>query len=121
MAGTYTVLITDANGCTSECGPITAANESGLVEEDPAITDLSPNPATDRLNVNYNTPNEAFTIFEVKTLAGVVVFHKEINTVAGENNFSINTLRLANGTYYLVIYTESGVESKPFTVFRSAQ
>jgi SprB-like repeat protein/type IX secretion system substrate protein len=118
QVGTYTVLISDENGCTGECGTIEVGSLD-LGSEDNTRTALSPNPAQDELKVAYETPAEAYTIFEVKNMDGKVIYKKEMVTQAGENTFSVNTSNYAGGTYILVIYTDKDVQSKQFTVLKS--
>ena len=115
--GMYTILIMDENGCTSECGPINAG-PNGLNDQENSRTVLSPNPATNQMTILYETSSESFTIFEVKSIAGEVIHSIKATTTKGENTFSINTSNYSNGAYYLVIYTEKGVQSKPFIVMK---
>jgi len=115
--GTYNVLIMDETTCTSTCGPIEVGQRSRSVSSAP-LANLSPNPASDVMNVAYITPVETFTIFEVKDLSGSVIYHKEMNTTTGENTFSLDTSNYPNGTYFLAIYNDRDVETIQFTVFR---
>ncbi|MFT5149842.1 MAG: hypothetical protein ACI86P_002532, partial [Flavobacteriales bacterium] len=117
--GTYTVLIADENGCLGECGPVEVGT-LGLVG-DVTSTALSPNPAEDEMMVAYETEAEVYTIFEVKSVTGEVIYTKEMVTQAGENTFLVNTSNYAPGTYILSIYTDKGVESTQFTVLKNKQ
>ncbi len=119
-AGTYTVIISDENACTSSCDPITITGGAGLAPGTPQmITEMSPNPTTDQLNVSYESPEAGFTIFEIKDIAGNVMFSREVHTTNGINNIQLNTSRLISGTYVLTIYTEHGVETEQFVVMNS--
>ena len=119
-ADTYTVLISDENGCISDCGPI-EVGPLGLGDQENTRTAISPNPAQDDLAVSYETETEAFTIFEVKNIDGKVLYQKEMVTQAGKNTLSINTTKYASGTYVLAIYTDKGVKTKQFMVLKRKQ
>ncbi len=120
FAGTYTVIISDENGCTSDCGPI-EVGISGLSSNEKSIKELSPNPASDNVVVAYKTQSEAYVTFEVKTMTGEVLYQKGLQTQKGDNAISINTETYTSGHYILTLYTDQGIESTQFIVLKRNQ
>lgn len=94
---TYTVAVTDAEGCMST-GEVTVTVDGHLnVEQGNQIITLHPNPTTGILNIQTEGILYPYTI-EVLNLAGQLVYHNE--TVA-EPITQINLNGLSNGLYYI--------------------
>jgi hypothetical protein len=101
--GDYTVVVTDANGCTAN-GAATVKEKTNSIQ-DLAISGLNifPNPTSKELNVSFNA-NSAATI-ELVNVAGQVVATKKANEFA---NVTFNTSSLNAGVYFVNIHVAEG-------------
>lgn len=95
---TYTVTVTDEDGCTSTA-EVTVTVEGNLsTGVDEMSFSLHPNPSTGIINVNASNLTYPYTI-EVFTLDGKTVYKDENR--GNESVTIIDLSRLANGMYYL--------------------
>lgn len=60
-----------------------------------------PNPSRSQANIIYNTPVTGKADLTVVTEFGNMVIHKAINTAAGQNSYTLDIGRLANGIYFI--------------------
>ncbi|MBL7800830.1 MAG: T9SS type A sorting domain-containing protein, partial [Chitinophagales bacterium] len=102
--GTYTVEVTDANGCK---GTSNGVNVNGVGIEDLRNLNLSiyPNPATDIITI---VTDEQITGIELFSAIG-----QKINVTANAKQ-QINISDLAAGAYSLIIHTTNGSIQKRF-------
>jgi hypothetical protein len=70
-----------------------------------SATTVSPNPATDMINVSLNNVNS----LKLVDINGRVVYSENVNN---KNNTTINMSNLAKGIYSLQVITSTGVETK---------
>lgn len=70
-----------------------------------SATTVSPNPATDMINVTLNNVNS----LKLVDINGRVVYSENVNN---KNNTTINMSNLAKGIYSLQVITSTGVETK---------
>lgn len=80
-----------------------------------AAYEVSPNPAKEAVNVNFDLENQSLigssatmVLYDVK---GKLLFEQSIRLASVQNTFSLNTSSLATGTYILQMVTELGVSS----------
>ena len=104
---TYTVTVTDANGCTETAQATVTVLPSGIKESVPFLPlAIYPNPAQDVLNIEYELTNASNTEIEIYSLAG----KKMYATKTGLDNLQIS-LREAfftPGVYFLRLKNENG-------------
>ncbi|MFT5777624.1 MAG: hypothetical protein ACI837_000572 [Crocinitomicaceae bacterium] len=94
-AGTYTVIMTDANGCTTT-QTITVGSQVGLDHLDALALSVYPNPTQNMLSIDLDG---AYT-YQLISLAG-----KTILTGEGVDKSEISLGELANGTYFIAVST----------------
>jgi len=107
--GDYACDVTDASGCSQNLGPFSIENDitesvntiAGLNE----LT-LTPNPATDYVNlaVDFDQVHEA--IVKIYSLTGKVVYNHNVDAQAFNLQIPLNDL--AKGTYFLELTTNTG-------------
>ncbi len=77
---------------------------------------LFPNPASQKVQVVFETGIEGNGEITVTTALGSLVYRKSISFAEGKNQFSIPLNSLANGSYFLRINSGSNVHSTLFSV-----
>jgi hypothetical protein len=104
QAGTYTVVVTDANGCSSNASqPVfTTGLEEMLNQTGVAVY---PNPVSDQFMVELSHPASGTTDYKVYNMVGALVKTGKLNG----RRTSINCSNLGTGTYLLEVQLESGV------------
>ncbi len=101
VGGTYSVTITDANGCSSTISSIVVQSNVGIEELANGEFIVFPNPSTGLFNVELiGQANEEFTV-SVVDIAGRVVYQE----VTGESAFTIDLTNAAAGSYTVAIQT----------------
>jgi hypothetical protein len=98
VAGVYTVIVTDANGCTVT-STYTLNSVIGVEELNEIPFNLYPNPSTGKFNVMVLNDNASSYLVEVLDLDGRVVYQGQISGAAQEIDLSDK----ANGSYILRI------------------
>jgi Secretion system C-terminal sorting domain/SprB repeat/Cohesin domain len=117
-AGDYYCTVSDANGCSSENGPfvVQALPSSAKEIEGLRAFELSPNPASDLLNVHVAfTKNENANI-RVLSVTGKVLY--QANQTGSDFSVTIPLADFSNGTYFLEIKTESGTSTEKVVVIK---
>ncbi|TNF28090.1 MAG: PKD domain-containing protein [Bacteroidetes bacterium] len=109
--GSYTVEVTDANGCITESDPYEVIFV-GVEESSQGAVRLFPNPATDLLQIEFSGQPE-YTQIEVYSADGRLISRLPITTAHIQ---TIETASLSAGTYYLRILGEGSAEQLRFTV-----
>ncbi len=93
-AGTYTIVVTDANGC-QESVDITVGGVAGLNNSELTKFTYSPNPCTDYLNISLNGEYD----INIYDMSGKVV----LNTFFVDNK-ALDVTSLDNGSYIIHLY-----------------
>ncbi|MGV3632145.1 MAG: T9SS type A sorting domain-containing protein [Bacteroidota bacterium] len=109
--GSYAVIIT-SGGCadTSNC---VAINNAALNELQ-AANGLSvfPNPAKDKISVDFNLANETTVTIQLTDLAGKVISSKTLGSkAAGAHSVVLETAAVSNGIYVLNLVTNGETSS----------
>jgi uncharacterized delta-60 repeat protein len=115
--GTGTVLVTEtsSNGCSGISPSLTVSiNEcTGIAENQTAAFNLYPNPATDQLNIVFNSIEKKSTKLTIYNHMGQVVYlAEEANT--GSHAAQIDISGFATGTYTLQIISGNEILNKIF-------
>ena len=71
---------------------------------------LTPNPATNKVSVVYDSATGGVTTIGVYTLAGVELMSQKVNSKIGINKQNLNVTKLVKGVY-IVKVTGGGVNS----------
>ena len=124
--GTYYILVYGYNGAKSatNCYTLKAStsaanwridpNES--MDEEKAELMLYPNPASDKLTVNYFTPVTSDVVASVYNAMGQKIVTHFGSAVEGSNEIAINTSTLAEGMYILEILLNGERKMEKFNV-----
>lgn len=113
--GNYTVVVTDANGCTAESSPY-AYNSTGvgyLLNE--TSLQVFPNPFSEQLTIVYDLNKESDVTIELINVIGEKVFEQfSANQGVGVHSLLMDApgKGMAAGIYYLKINTGSGAMTK---------
>jgi hypothetical protein len=79
----------------------------------PDLLKLSPNPASDYLNIHLNGA-QGFENVVVRNVTGQVVYN--LGNLEGDNRAQVDVSKWASGMYFVSVYTTEGVISKKFEV-----
>ena len=111
----YTLRISTAS---SNFRTIGDSSEEAAIDEAPleAVWKLFPNPATDKLNIEFISRNSGATTFNVYNLNGQRMMRFTEEAAEGMNLFSINTASLSSGVYILEISTETEIQRHRFNI-----
>ncbi len=107
--GTYTVQVTDANGCTATATAIVQSSVS-VNEMSSASFSTYPNPASESLVVKGEFNNVTITLTDVLGQQIMIV----AENVNGSISKTINISALPAGVYYLQLKNNSGITTKKF-------
>jgi len=78
-----------------------------------------PNPASSRLNIDYQSLGEVTTSIEIYTIAGQKVYGETVRSNEGDNQLSLNINDYRNGTYLIRLISEgSGPVVKKIQVIK---
>lgn len=105
-AGTYTVQITDGNGCssTSAATTVTVLDCASLEENTSNTFVVYPNPANETINVTFSNLSDNGTV-QLFTAEGKVIESKEISN---SMTATFDVVNLTSGVYYVVITSDNG-------------
>jgi trimeric autotransporter adhesin len=100
VAGTYTVTVTDANGCSdTEVGTVDQPSTVGATNANINIS-VFPNPADASATLSINLVNSSDVIIEITNVTGQLI--SVINDAAVlNNNYTLNTSEWAAGVYFV--------------------
>lgn len=99
-AGTYTLTVTDANGCSaSQTISITGVGELGKA----ISVSLSPNPNTGNFVLNIQGLAGERLSYQITDTQGRVVAREELGNATGNRTKVMNMEHIANGVYYVQI------------------
>ena len=68
-----------------------------------------PNPASDLLNIQFNTVEESIVHVQIIDMTGRLVFQQKIDAVKGTNSLPINVGQFSAGTYTLNVVNSNAV------------
>ena len=111
-AGIYTVIVTDANGCSVTLS-VTVENTSSINETTKSENNLLafPNPVNNILNVEVNN-HEQIQNLQLYNCVGNLVYSSIIN----QGKYQIETDKLSNGIYLLKVQTSDKVLSSQINI-----
>lgn len=113
-SGVYSVLITDANGCSFMSAPMVYT--VGMTDYDPSpVVSAFPNPVQEELTIICNDYNAPFTV-TLTDLAGRVVLRERF---AAANQVRLPVAQLENGCYLLAVSNENNAVIKTIPVIKN--
>ncbi|HEY1031332.1 MAG TPA: zinc-dependent metalloprotease [Flavipsychrobacter sp.] len=119
IPGTYTVGISDANGCAAgysgvltrntadTCDPISVT----VVEQQIAYLHIYPNPATQSATLAFYAQNSGKAVLKMTDVTGKVINNRSIEYASGRNAISVDLQDVAKGVYFVMLDAE-GENSK---------
>jgi len=115
--GTYTCLITDANGCTSSIlATVPETTGVGIWDMDLGIRfEVHPNPTDGVIVIDIELLEISDLSIEVMDILGEVVYKRESDNILRYNK-EANLSNLANGVYFVKITTEKGAIKKRIVI-----
>jgi len=107
----YYTIVTDSNGCVSDKSNSIYVVVTGInmLYPDDNLIKISPNPAADKIFVEYNADNPDGMLL-IYDLEGRMI----INQVLDKKNSEINISGLASGVYFLRVKNETGTLVRKF-------
>ncbi|MBK9402192.1 MAG: T9SS type A sorting domain-containing protein [Bacteroidetes bacterium] len=114
QAGTYKVLTTNANGCTSVTNAINVVvncreGDSQKNEMNDVLLHLYPSPAIDEVTLNWESEREEEATIDFTDILGRIVLEQRIQTGLGQQQLSIKTSSIAHGVYIVRMIVGDGV------------
>lgn len=127
--GAYVHILGDANGVNQyDVDPAYGdgvmvmldlqVSQNVSVDENEIISDLTvfPNPATDNVNIRFNSVNAENTSIEVVNNLGQVVYTEYVGNISGEQTHQLNVSGLENGIYIVNIKSDNNMTTKMLSV-----
>ena len=119
-SGIYTVKSTDENGCESLSDnfslTITAIEEEVVSE---TTAKIFPNPASDRIRVEYRSPNPTKLVqAEIINMFGMVITSKDLVKTNGIYTADIDVSKQNQGKFFVRIVTDDIVRVIPLVIAR---
>ena len=117
--GTYTVIVTDAKGCSKTRSISTGGTYLGINDVDQQLLTLNvfPNPANNVLNYSAQATNNGRTTLEMFDINGSKVYSENV-TVFGNQTGSIDISHLSTGIYCLKLSTSEKTVTKRVSISR---
>ena len=105
------------NFCTSSSSPATASTVTSI--EDYATAndafELYPNPVHDALTIAFNAKGENVELM-VMDPVGRIIWQKNIRTLEGQNNLTVEMENFESGSYFFILKSEYYVQQRSFVV-----
>jgi len=105
-SGSYSVTITDGNGCSNVSVPtlVTVNDCAGIEENSNNTFVVYPNPANETINVTFSNLSDNGTV-QLFTAEGKVIESKDISN---SMTATFDVVNLTSGVYYVVITSDNG-------------
>ncbi|MCX7744387.1 MAG: proprotein convertase P-domain-containing protein [Flavobacteriales bacterium] len=117
--GTYTVTITDDNGCT-QTFTYTVVSQLGIDGETTGLGTINfyPNPSNGQLNMSMNGFTGGTLQLEVLDMNGKVVFVKQIKNAPESFIQEMDLRTLTMGTYFIRVISNNGMHTSRIIIAR---
>ena len=115
--GTYTVILTATNACGSVSHTFDVVITGISIDEIPgASVTLSPNPASDNLNLSISGLSVQKVELEITNVLGQRIYNEALNLQGDNFNKQINVSEYEKGIYFLTIKTNDHATTKKLVV-----
>lgn len=93
-------------------------NVTGLKNQNTLINSIVvyPNPGSENITLNLNIKNSSHSLIELIDISGKVILTKDLGIIQGENKQVIDVSTIANGSYFIRVTNENGIESKKIII-----
>lgn len=108
--GTYTLEVTDSNGCTYQTDGIVVQVDATIDVDATEFVNIFPNPVTHDLQIEVKTNALGDYTVEIYTMVGRKIITKQYQSAQG--SASIDMSHIQNGNYIVVIRTSEDVYQK---------
>jgi hypothetical protein len=111
---TYSVVVKDANGCTTSQNVVVSCSGSRMTVSTSATTssfDVYPNPASEKTIVTFSSSNESNYTLRLFDMQGRMIQSIAGEAITGDNQIELNISELAQGIY-LLIMDKDGITNK---------
>lgn len=106
--GTYSVTVTDQNGCQGSASIAVDTTSLGLENLKLDGLVIFPNPVSDRLNIEFGSMSSDELVAKVVDLNGKTLKTKTFNVYPGQNAFNMPVGELPAGHYFLWLSNSQG-------------
>ena len=113
--GTYTVTVTDGNGCVASSPGIVVDEVDGIFELELMTFTLFPNPANESIVIKLNNSDHDAMLL-INDARGRMLFEKRLEV--GQLSINISVGDLASGVYSVRLHSNNGVGVKPLIIQR---
>jgi len=104
----YRLIQTDYNGKFEVFDPVSVKSKGAIVDFE--VLSVAPNPFSDQLKVQYSIQEEANLVFELYSLSGSLIVHKDVQTSQGSATFEFDQITdIPSGVYIIKILSEGAV------------
>jgi len=77
-----------------------------------------PNPAREKLHINYHAKDKCNTEFRITDITGKEMIYRKVKSDAGNNQYKIDISKLGPGTYMLQMRTDYSFENCKIIVLK---
>lgn len=112
--GNYTVIVTDANGCTNVSEPYVATGISTLANQ--AAIEIFPNPSNGSFTMNLSIIEKNNYQIQLKNVLGQILYSESLNNFKGDYNKQFDLSTYGKGVYMLSLVNENGQQVKKIIV-----
>ncbi|MEO8150883.1 MAG: T9SS type A sorting domain-containing protein [Bacteroidia bacterium] len=108
-SGTYTITVTDFNGCTQTGSVTLVANRYAADPNVPGdlIINVMPNPNNGQFMLKINSISDGYAAVQLTDATSRIVYNEKISLNAGLTEKSINVSSIAKGIYLLKVTTDN--------------
>lgn len=103
--GTYTVIITDSNGCQSTSQPYQVLNV-GLSNSSDQCFQVYPNPNSGRFII-HSSRTQSLVKLQLFSLEGKHIYAQNLNFSSNKNEIEITIPSITSGIYLMELYGEN--------------
>ena len=105
--GSYTVQVTNQNGCLSAISDVVSFVSDDVADFKPFKSiNIYPNPTVDFINIESNVPITIYSVELINSIGETIM--KPVETTQNKIYQRINVNSLVNGIYLLVLNTDNG-------------
>ena len=115
LSGPYTLLVTDANGCTGTTTAFVGEPAVGINEMNIGTFSIHPNPSNGNFTVNLRGLYNEEYAFEIRNIIGKMVYAETFNGKA-VNHVDLNLSESNKGVYFLTISNSKGKRTEKLII-----